>query len=67
MQALSADEREAYVRDKGEQREDLERQIGALAAQRSQYLAEQSRDGNGLDAAIVEQIREVAATKGFSF
>ena len=67
MQALSADAREAYVRAKAEQREDVERQIGALAAQRSRYLAEQSRDGTGLDAAIVEQIREVAATKGFSF
>jgi hypothetical protein len=67
MQALSPEEREIYVREKAAQREDLQRQIGTLAAQRSEYLAEQMSDGNGLDAAIVEQIRKVAATKGFSF
>ncbi len=67
LQPLSVEEREAYVREKAEQRADLQQQIGALAAQRSQYLAEQAKDTSGLDAAIVEQIREVAASKGFSF
>jgi len=69
MQALEAAEREAYVRDKTERREDVQRQIGELAAERSRYIAEQSREGEpaGLDAAILEGIREVAATKGFSF
>ena len=69
MQALPPAEREAYVREKSERRDDLQRQVGELAAERSQYIAEQTRDvaEPGLDAAILEGIREVAATKGFSF
>jgi Mg-chelatase subunit ChlD len=69
MQALPSAEREAYVREKTERRADVQRQIGELAAERSRYIAEQSREGEpaGLDAAILEGIREVAATKGFSF
>jgi len=70
MQALEAEEREAYVREKTERRQDVQRQIGELAAERSRYIEEQrSQVGGetGLDAAILEGIREVAATKGFSF
>ena len=71
LQALQPAEREAYVRDKTERREDLQRQVGELAAERSGYLEEQRRQSQGehagLDAAILEGIREVAATKGFAF
>jgi hypothetical protein len=69
MQALEPEQREAYVREKAERREDLQRQIGALAGERSRYIADQAQEGEetGLDAAILEGIREVAATKGFSF
>ena len=70
LQALPPAEREAYVRDKAEAREGLQQEIGALAAERSKYIAEQSREQaaeRGLDAAILEGIREVAAAKGFSF
>ncbi|HVS23944.1 MAG TPA: hypothetical protein VMU03_09505, partial [Gammaproteobacteria bacterium] len=71
MQALSPAEREAYVHGKAERRDELQRQIGELAAERGQYIAEQKRgspDGAaGLDAAIVDGLREVAASKGFSF
>jgi Mg-chelatase subunit ChlD len=70
LQALLPAEREAYVRDKAEAREGLQQEIGALAAERSKYIAEQSREQvaeRGLDTAILEGIREVAATKGFSF
>jgi Mg-chelatase subunit ChlD len=70
LQALPPAEREAYVRDKAERRQGLQQEIGALAAERSQYLAEQSREQaaeRGLDTAIVEGIRAVAAAKGFSF
>jgi len=69
LQALPPAEREAYVREKSERREDLQRQVGELAAERSCYIAEQTPDSAepGLDAAILEGIREVAATKGFSF
>jgi len=69
MQALPPAEREAYVREKSERRDDLQRQVGELAAERGRYIAEQTVDvaEPGLDAAILEGIREVAATKGFSF
>ncbi len=71
IQALEPAEREAHVRAQAERREDLQRQIAAIAAERSRYRAEQSGDdagaAQGLDAAILEGIREVAKTKGFSF
>jgi hypothetical protein len=70
MQALEPAQREAYVREKAERREDLQRQIGELAASRSEFIAgetRQSAGATGLDAAILDGLREVAATKGFSF
>ena len=48
----------------------LQQKIGELAAARSEYIAEQTRENaaaTGLDAAILQGLREVAATKGFSF
>jgi hypothetical protein len=70
MQALAPEEREAFVREKAERRDELQRQVGELAAERSRYIEEQRRQQvgeTGLDAAILDGIREVAATKGFSF
>jgi hypothetical protein len=71
LQALGPAQREVHVREQAERREDLQRQIAAIAAERSRFMAEQSRDDagalQGLDAAILEGIREVAAAKGFSF
>jgi hypothetical protein len=71
MQALEPAEREAYVRSKAERREALQREVGELAAERSRYIEEHRRqqagDNAGLDAAILDGIRDVAATKGFSF
>jgi hypothetical protein len=70
MQALEPAQREAYVREKAERREELQRQIGELADSRSDYIAEITRESvgaTGLDAAILDGLRKVAATKGFSF
>jgi len=70
MQALPPAEREAYVREQAERREDLQRQIGELAVSRDEFIKEQSNsdaDATGLDAAILDGLREVAGTKGFSF
>jgi hypothetical protein len=71
MQALEPGKREAYVRETTERRQNLQRRIGELAAERGRYIAEQNRNSDGaaegLDAAILEGIRAVAATKGFSF
>jgi hypothetical protein len=49
----------------------LQRQVNELAAERGRYIEEHRRrqegESTGLDAAILNGIREVAATKGFSF
>jgi von Willebrand factor type A domain-containing protein len=70
LQALPPAEREAFVREKAERRVELQQKIGELAAARSEYMEERSRENaaaTGLDAAILQGLREVAATKGFSF
>lgn len=68
LQALTPVEREDYLREKAARRAGLQREIGELAAQRSGYLAEQApATERGLDAAILEGVRDVAASKGFSF
>lgn len=70
MQALEPAEREAYVREKSERRQNLQREIGELAGERSRYIAAESAkagDARGLDTAIVKGIRDIAAAKGFSF
>src|SRR5262245_4974784 len=70
LQSLQPAEREAFVREKAERRQELQSRIGELAAARSEYIAKETRDSaaaTGLDAAILDGLREVAATKGFSF
>lgn len=70
LRALPPAQREAFVREKAERRVQLQQKIGELAAARSEYIAEQTRENaaaTGLDAAILQGLREVAATKGFSF
>lgn len=70
MQALPPAEREAYIREKAERRQELQLEIAELAGSRSEFIKQQSRDdagAAGLDAAILDGLHEVAATKGFSF
>lgn len=71
LQALEPAEREAYVREQTALRQELQQEISALAADRSEFIARQraarSDEATGLDAAIVDGVRAVAAAKGFSF
>ena len=71
LQELDLAEREAHVREKAARRDELQRRVGELATERSRYLDERRQqlagEPAGLDTAILEGIREVAATKGFSF
>jgi hypothetical protein len=71
MQALEPAQREAFVREQAALRQDLQREIGVLAGKRSELIAQQqaaqSGEAPGLDAAIVDGVRAVAAAKGFSF
>jgi hypothetical protein len=68
MQPMSPAERAAYVREKTEARQALEAQIGALAAERDDYIEAERRargDDAGLDAAMRDGIRSAAEKKGF--
>ena len=70
LKGLEPAERDAFVREKAERRQELQQRIGELAAARSEYIAKETRENagaTGLDAAILDGLREVAATKGFSF
>jgi hypothetical protein len=71
LQALEPAEREAHVREHAERRERLQHEIATLAAQRSRFMAQQSRAASGapqgLDVAILDAIRQAAEAKGFSF
>jgi hypothetical protein len=70
LQALEPAQLEAHVREKAQHRRELQAQIGELAASRSAFIAQHARESAGvpgLDAAILDGLREVAATKGFSF
>ena len=69
MQAMEPDKREAYVREKASAAKTCSGRSAssppsAAATSRSRT---ESTGTDGLDAAILEGIREVAATKGFSF
>lgn len=68
MQPMSPAERAAYVREKAEARKGLQAQIGALAAERHDYIEAERRargDDAGLDAAMRDGIRSAAEKKGF--
>jgi hypothetical protein len=71
LQALEAAELKVRVREHAERREELQSQIADVAAERNRFIAEQSRaapaEAQGLDAAILDGVRKVAGTKGFSF
>jgi hypothetical protein len=68
MQLMSPAERAAYVRKKAEARKALQAEIGALAAERHDYIEAERRargDDTGLDAAMRDGIRSAAEKKGF--
>lgn len=61
MRKMTTDERKAYVAKLSAQRADIRAQINKLAAERSAYLAEQSKQPKAkdtLDAAIVGVVRD---------
>ncbi len=66
-------ERQAFVKQKAEARDAIQRRIGALAAERERYLrAEEKRraeagQGDGFDQRVFEAIREQAAGKGITY
>ncbi|MBX3178679.1 MAG: VWA domain-containing protein [Candidatus Hydrogenedentes bacterium] len=72
MRAMSPEERAAYVEQKQKERNAIQEQIRVLSAARDVYIAEQQRkqggaSQDGLDAAIIATVRDLAASKGFRF
>jgi len=71
MQSLSPQARQALVDEKTQQRGALQRQIGALAKQRSEYLKQKVAEMGGaedsLDHQLYEALREQAGGKGLHY
>lgn len=69
MQGMEEQQRVAYVQAKRAQREDIQRRIQELSAQREAFLVQAKRDelgALGLDEAIRQAIRAQAKAKGFT-
>jgi Mg-chelatase subunit ChlD len=66
MQALSADERAAFVEGKREERRQIQEKIAKLGAERDAFLRdEQNKNpGDGFDAKVRQVVKEQAAKKG---
>ncbi|HEY5658893.1 MAG TPA: vWA domain-containing protein [Myxococcota bacterium] len=73
MRAMKPAERERYVKQKLEAREEIQRQIAQLTAQRDAWVnTEQKRradagEGDGFDQQVLETIRAQAAAKGIAY
>lgn len=72
MKKMNAEERKAYVEQQGQKRQEIQKQIKDLSAQREAYVkAEMEKKGldesKGFDAALRKMIRQQAQAKGFEF
>ena len=70
LQAMAPEAREEHMAELARKRETIKQQIAQLGEARSAYIAEEkARQGGpeGLDDAISESVRELAAERGFKF
>jgi hypothetical protein len=72
LKELSLDEREAYVQEKSEKRAEIKQEIQKLDRDRRDYISEEKsmravEADSGLDDAIKEGLRSIAAQTGFTF
>ncbi len=70
MQAMSIEERKAYVEEQAAKREALRARIATLDEERRDFIAaarEEEAQTNGLDEVLQEGIRSLAEAKGFTF
>ena len=72
MQEMKEEERTVYLQSKLEERQEIQGQIARLDEDRREFIEEKRKEqiagqGKGLDEAIQEGIRKVAAEKGFKF
>ena len=69
MKDMTVEERKAYVDEKANEREKIQKKINELDNQRRNFIADKLSDGedNTLDAAMLKIIREQAAEKNYEF
>ena len=71
LQAIAPEERDALVKDTAAKRDELTRQIDALAQKRENYLAEQVAEAGGyadsLDQQLFDAVRVQAGKKGLEY
>lgn len=70
MRTMTPAQKERYVKEMAEQREQIQAQINAANDRRRDYIAkemESSAEQQTLDQAILGSVREEAADKGFTF
>ncbi len=75
LQKLTLKEQKAYIETKAQQRREIQQQIQELSTARNSYIAtERARqakasgeEGNSLDDAIIQSVRQQAALKSYQF
>jgi len=70
MKGMSVDQRKAYVKQKSDERQQIQNEIQGLSKKRQEYIATQSKqqgDAGMLDAAMIQSIKKQAATKKLSW
>lgn len=68
MQKMSDTEKDSYIQLKKEERENIKKEINELNIKRSQFLAQQNQNNEGmLDNAVLKAIKLQASDKNFQF
>lgn len=67
MRSLDADGRRSYVEKKKAERDEMQKEINALAAQRNEYLKKAPKKADALDTKIEETIKRQGAEAGLAF
>lgn len=68
MRGLTVEKKQAYVQAKQAERKQVQAQIQKLSAERDQFLARNAaKDEGTLQSAVIQAVREQAATKGYEF
>jgi len=70
MKGMSVEQRKAYVKQKSDERQQVQNEIQGLSKKRQEYIATQSKQNSEagmLDAAMIQAIKKQAATKKLSW
>jgi hypothetical protein len=70
MKGMSVDQRKSYVKQKSDERQQIQAEIQELSKKRQEYITTRSKQNNEvetLDAAMIQAIKKQAATKKLSW